>query len=173
MSEELIRKLPFSLTTEQALLGSLIVNPDAINEVVEMITPTDFYLEEHMHIFSTVKELFLINKKIDFGGTFVYASGTPFTAPNRFYMLNGNIISEYGKHNANRLSPYIRLDLSINYDIINNNDKKAGVNISIYNALMRENEIYYRLDISQKRFAYRSFSFFAKILPSISFYYSF
>lgn len=114
-----------------------------------------------------------INKKIDFGGTFVYASGTPFTAPNRFYMLNGNIISEYGKHNANRLSPYIRLDLSINYDIINNNDKKAGVNISIYNALMRENEIYYRLDISQKRFAYRSFSFFAKILPSISFYYSF
>ena len=66
MSEELIRKLPFSLTTEQALLGSLIVNPDAINEVVEMITPADFYLEEHTHIFSTIKELFIINKKIDF-----------------------------------------------------------------------------------------------------------
>ena len=66
MSEEYIRKLPFSLTTEQALLGSLIVNPDAITEVVEMISPTDFYLEDHMHIFSTVKDLFVINKKIDF-----------------------------------------------------------------------------------------------------------
>ena len=65
MSDELSRKLPFSLIAEQSLLGSILVSPEALNDVAEMISPSDFYLSEHMHIYTAMHELFLINKEID------------------------------------------------------------------------------------------------------------
>ncbi len=116
---------------------------------------------------------FRINDKFDIGATFVYASGTPFTAPRYFYMVNGNVITEFGDHNANRLEPYMRLDLSFNYDIIKRETKRAGINISLYNALFRSNQIYYRFKVYEEQYAYRGVSFFSRILPSISYYYKF
>ena len=37
MAEELTRKLPFSLITEQSLLGSILIDPDSFNEVVSAL----------------------------------------------------------------------------------------------------------------------------------------
>ena len=65
MNDELVRKLPFSLIAEQSLLGSILVDPESLNEVAELITPADFYLNEHTQIFTAMHELFLINKEID------------------------------------------------------------------------------------------------------------
>ncbi len=65
MNDELVRKLPFSLVAEQSLLGAILVDPEAINDVTELITPSDFYLNEHTQIFTAMQELFLINKGID------------------------------------------------------------------------------------------------------------
>ena len=65
MNEELARKLPFSLIAEQSLLGSILVDPDSLNEVAEIISPTDFYLTEHMQIYTAMHELFIVNKEID------------------------------------------------------------------------------------------------------------
>ena len=65
MNDELVRKLPFSLIAEQSLLGSILVDPEALNDVAEMISPSDFYLNEHMQIYTAMHELFLINKEID------------------------------------------------------------------------------------------------------------
>ncbi len=65
MNDELTRKLPFSLIAEQSLLGSILVAPEALNEVAEIITPNDFYLTEHTQIYTAMHELFLINKEID------------------------------------------------------------------------------------------------------------
>lgn len=114
-----------------------------------------------------------LNKKWDFGAVFVFASGNPFTAPKHFYLLNGNIVSEFGAHNANRTKPYSRLDISANYDIVNRNGKNMGINISLYNVLLSDNEIYKRLKFYEGKFYYSGFSFFVKVLPSISFYYKF
>lgn len=127
---------------------------------------------ERIHELNAIATL-QINKRIDIGGTFVYASGTPFTAPKAFYMINGNIITEFGEHNANRLRPYIRLDLSMNYDIIQSKNKRGGINLSIYNVLFRGNEIYYRLKIYEGQYGYRGVTFLTKILPSLGFYYKF
>ena len=41
------RKLPFSLAAEQALLGSILIDPNALNEVADLIRDTDFYITEH------------------------------------------------------------------------------------------------------------------------------
>ena len=65
MNDELQRKLPFSLIAEQSLLGSILVDPEALNEVAEIISPSDFYLTEHTQIYTAMHELFLINKEID------------------------------------------------------------------------------------------------------------
>jgi len=65
MSDEFVRKLPFSLIAEQSLLGSILVDPEALNEVAEIISAADFYLPEHSQIYNAMHELFLINKEID------------------------------------------------------------------------------------------------------------
>ena len=66
MNEELLKKLPFSLVTEQSLLGSIIIAPEVLDEVVQIITPDDFYISEHAQIFMTLKELFVNSRDIDF-----------------------------------------------------------------------------------------------------------
>ena len=63
--DEFQRKLPFSLIAEQSLLGSILVDPEALNDVTQLISPTDFYLSEHTQIYTAMHELFLINKEID------------------------------------------------------------------------------------------------------------
>lgn len=114
-----------------------------------------------------------INKNFDVGGTFSYASGTPFTSVKHLFFINGNVLSEFGEHNANRLRDYIRLDLSVNYDIIKKDNKNLGVNLSLYNALCRRNEIYYGLRIYNDSFKFRRYAFLTTILPSVSLYYKF
>ena len=64
--DELSRKLPFSLIAEQSLLGSILIDPESLNDITEMISSSDFYLSEHAQIFSAMHELFIINREIDF-----------------------------------------------------------------------------------------------------------
>ncbi len=63
--DELVRKLPFSLIAEQSLLGSILVDPESLNDITEIISATDFYLSEHSQIYTAMHELFIINKEID------------------------------------------------------------------------------------------------------------
>ena len=65
MNDEFARKLPFSLIAEQSLLGSILVDPESLTEVAEIVSASDFYLPEHSQIFNAMHELFLVNKEID------------------------------------------------------------------------------------------------------------
>lgn len=114
-----------------------------------------------------------ITDRLDIGGTFTYASGTPFTSVKHLFFINSNMVTEYGEHNANRLKDYIRLDISANYDFIKKGNNTAGVNISLYNVLCRRNEIYYGLRIYSDKFKFQRYTFLTSILPSLSFYYKF
>ena len=59
------RKLPFSLVAEQSLLGAILVDPEAFNQIADMVTSNDFYLDEHKQIFMAMHELFLTSSHID------------------------------------------------------------------------------------------------------------
>ena len=109
----------------------------------------------------------------NFSGTFVYATGLPFTAPKSFYLSSGQLIAEFGRHNACRMRPYIRLDLSVSYDIISNEKCESGINLSIVNALARKNDIIYKLKMSKEEFWYYRTHFLLTIIPSISYYHRF
>ena len=65
MNDELTRRLPFSLIAEQSLLGSILVDPEALNDIADTVSASDFYLSEHIQIFTAMHELFMINKEID------------------------------------------------------------------------------------------------------------
>ena len=63
--DTLVRKLPFSLVAEQSLLGSILVNPEAFNNIADKVSVGDFYLEEHQQIFSAMHSLFSASHEID------------------------------------------------------------------------------------------------------------
>lgn len=108
-----------------------------------------------------------------YSGTFVYASGLPFTAPRSFYISSGQIVAEYGEHNACRMRPYIRLDLSINCCFIKNERQENGVNFSIYNVLGRKNDIMYKLFVEEEGFYFSNGSIPLVFMPSFSYYHKF
>ncbi len=114
-----------------------------------------------------------LGKKWSFSGTFIYASGVPFTAPESFYISSGKIITNYGEHNAERMNPYIRLDLSADYLLLDKDGRKSGLNLSIHNVLARDNDVMYRLYLYDDGFSFRGLSIPMKFLPSISYYYRF
>jgi len=57
--------MPYSMPAEQALLGSILIDPDVFNDITGKVSETDFYLEEHRQIFLAMRELFLASKDID------------------------------------------------------------------------------------------------------------
>lgn len=114
-----------------------------------------------------------INSRLKVGQTLVFATGTPFTAPLKFYYLGGNLVSEFGRHNAQRLKPYFRVDLSIQYLLKRKGEAKHGLNFSLYNVTARHNELFRTLRIKRDGFSYRSVSLSMPLLPSVSYFYRF
>ena len=56
---------PQNLDSEKAFLGSILLRPDAMNEVLDTISPHSFYAEKHRSIFMTMQELFNKGEPID------------------------------------------------------------------------------------------------------------
>src|SRR5579859_506396 len=51
------KHLPYSLDAEQAVLGSLTIDPEALALVADFLQPDDFYREAHRLIYSTILAL--------------------------------------------------------------------------------------------------------------------
>jgi replicative DNA helicase len=64
-NNSIVRQMPVSIEAEQALLGSLIINPECFDRVGGIITVDDFYLEEHKHIYSALMKMYTQSKMID------------------------------------------------------------------------------------------------------------
>ena len=62
---EKLRIPPQSLEAEQALLGSIMLRPDAMFEIMDLILPHCFYATKHANIFETMLELFSKRDPID------------------------------------------------------------------------------------------------------------
>ncbi len=59
--------LPYSTDSEQAVLGSILLNSDMLNDIMSMIPTADyFYLSNHRLIYETMIELFTLGKPVDY-----------------------------------------------------------------------------------------------------------
>ncbi|OHA26627.1 MAG: replicative DNA helicase [Candidatus Taylorbacteria bacterium RIFCSPHIGHO2_02_FULL_46_13] len=56
---------PQNIEAEQALLGSILLRQDALNDIIDIITPQAFYSEKHRLIYATILELFAKASPID------------------------------------------------------------------------------------------------------------
>ena len=56
---------PQSLDSEMALIGSILLKPDSVNEIIESIRPESFYSDRHKKIFETIMELYAKSIPID------------------------------------------------------------------------------------------------------------
>ena len=64
-NSSIIKQMPVSIEAEQALLGSIIINPESFDRIGGMINVDDFYLEEHKHIYSALLKMYAQSKMID------------------------------------------------------------------------------------------------------------
>jgi replicative DNA helicase len=60
-----LRVPPHSLEAEMALLGSIMLRPDALYEVIDTVSPPSFYFEKHRIVFEAMLELFGKHQPID------------------------------------------------------------------------------------------------------------
>ena len=66
MDEELLhRQQPQSLEAEQAVLGSILIDSRCITDVVGLVKPEDFYLQQNREIFETIYTMFNFSQTID------------------------------------------------------------------------------------------------------------
>ena len=51
-------KQPYSIESEQAVLGAILLDPDKISVAAENLKPDSFYFQKHREIFETMTEMF-------------------------------------------------------------------------------------------------------------------
>ena len=49
---------PQNLEAEESVLGSMMLSPDAIADVIEIVRPADFYRSANAKIFDTLREIY-------------------------------------------------------------------------------------------------------------------
>lgn len=60
-----INNLPYSLETEQAVIGSILINPECISVVLSHIKPDYFYIPQHKAIMEAIVVLDTLGSRID------------------------------------------------------------------------------------------------------------
>ena len=66
LDEELLsRQPPHSLEAEQAVLGSVLIDSQCVTDVIGILKPEDFYLQQNREIFEAVYEMFNFSQTID------------------------------------------------------------------------------------------------------------
>ena len=65
-NEELLqRQLPHSVEAEQAVLGSMLIDPRCVPEVIDKLRVDDFYLRQNREIYETIYSMFNYSLTID------------------------------------------------------------------------------------------------------------
>ncbi len=89
MADPAVRVPPQSLDSERALLGALLLKPDAIHDIADTIKPGSFYAEKHRIIFEAMRDLsergepidiLTLSERLTANGTLERAGGRAYLA---------------------------------------------------------------------------------------------
>lgn len=140
------------------------------SDLIATTTGTFPTSHERPHEFNAVAS-YAFKKHWVLSTTAVVASGTPFTASRNFYLLAGNILTQYGEHNANRLPTYYRIDFAATYKWHEKHRVQHALNLSVYNVTAHTNVLFYslRVFVNSLTYYYKPSSFITSVLPSISY----
>ncbi len=65
VDELLAKQVPYSIEAEQAVLGSMLIDPKRIPDVMEVLKTEDFYLENNRILFEAMQKMFLESRSVD------------------------------------------------------------------------------------------------------------
>ena len=65
MDELLGKKIPYSSQAEQAVIGSMLIDPRCIAEVIKKLRPDEFYVRANRDIFETIVAMFSYGQTVD------------------------------------------------------------------------------------------------------------
>ncbi len=120
---------------------------------------------------------YLLNKRISFSATWVYATGQPVTFPVGRFEYGNAIVPVYTERNSYRMMDYHRLDLSVTYKGKNKPDKKWHNEfvLSVYNAYNNYNPymINFQNDIDNPGATYAEMTYLFGIIPSFTYNFKF
>ncbi len=125
-----------------------------------------------------LQTVYKLNKRIDFGAVFIYATGNKATLPTGRYWMMGQIANDYAGVNNYRMPSYHRLDVSMNYRLNSKLFDESVLNFSIINLYARSNPyfIYYEVEQGKKDYELsikaKQVSLFP-IMPSVSWRFKF
>jgi hypothetical protein len=77
-----------------------------------------------------------------FSAIFVYGTGNALNLPIARYVIQGNVVNEYGKRNSFRMPPYHRLDLAATCVVKKTKRFESAWIFSVYNVYNRRNPYY-------------------------------
>ncbi len=120
--------------------------------------------------------IYQVNDKLTLSATYVYATGSRLNLPRSWYIVDGNVVLEYSKHNSFVMPDYHRLDLSFVCKLPVWHKMNSELNISIYNVYNRANPfmVYYKTVADEGNFDYQiKMHYLIPILPSLSWTFRF
>jgi hypothetical protein len=123
---------------------------------------------------ASVMANFIVNRKWTFSGVFVYGTGNALNLPVARYVVQGNVVNEYGARNSFRMPAYHRLDLAATYVAYKSKKFESAWIFSVYNVYNRRNPyyIYFETDGDLKEYkletSLKQVSLFP-VLPSVTY----
>ena len=134
----------------------------------------EFYSKyDRTHDLSIVAN-YQISKRLNFSTVFVYATGNTLTLPESAFLIDGDLILEWGERNSHRMEPYHRLDIALTLDGKKKGNYQSSWSFSIYNVYNRQNPYFIYFDVNDDNFGLtaKQVSLFP-IIPSISWNFKF
>jgi hypothetical protein len=94
---------------------------------------------------------YALNEHWSFGGVWVYGTGNAITLPVQRYIIEGNIVNEYGPRNSFRMVPYHRMDIAATYTcrerkLFYRIPFQSSWNFAVYNVYNRMNPYFIFFD---------------------------
>ncbi len=65
MDELLGKKIPYSSQAEQAVIGSMLIDPRCIAEVVKKLRADEFYVTANRNVYETILAMFAYGQTVD------------------------------------------------------------------------------------------------------------
>ena len=65
LDELLAKQVPYSMEAEQSVLGSMLVDPRTVSDVMEILKMEDFYMEANRLAYEAIQKMFLDGRNID------------------------------------------------------------------------------------------------------------
>lgn len=119
-----------------------------------------------------------VSRRVILAATWVYATGNALTLPESRYLIEGQIVNEYGARNSFRMEAFHRLDFALTWKGKESKKFKSSWNFSIYNVYNRKNPYFIYFSNEGNAFdgsldvAAKQVSLFG-IIPSITWNFSF